>query len=63
MPEVFLSRQPLINRQNRILANRLTLHLPAGATADDVFTYTVSDGKGGFDTAELRIAVRSESVV
>ncbi len=35
MPEVFLSRQPLINRQNRILANRLTLHLPAGATADD----------------------------
>ena len=34
-------------------ANALAL----GATADDVFTYTVSDGKGGFDTAELRIAV------
>ena len=31
--------------------------LALGATADDVFTYTVSDGKGGFDTAELRIAV------
>ena len=31
--------------------------LAAGANADDVFTYTVSDGKGGFDTAELRIAV------
>ena len=28
-----------------------------GTSADDVFTYTVSDGKGGFDTAELRIAV------
>ena len=34
-------------------ANALAL----GATADDVFTYTVSDGKGGFDTAELHIAV------
>ena len=27
MPDVFISRQPLINRQNRILANRLSLHL------------------------------------
>lgn len=29
MPQVFISRQPLVNRQNRILANRLTL-LPVG---------------------------------
>ena len=32
MPDVFISRQPLINRQNRILANRLSLHLLNGAT-------------------------------
>jgi EAL and modified HD-GYP domain-containing signal transduction protein len=36
MPEAFLSRQPLINRQNRILANRLSLHLPSGAGPRDV---------------------------
>ncbi len=35
MPEVFISRQPLINRQNRILANRLSLHLLNGATTQD----------------------------
>lgn len=35
MPDVFISRQPLINRQNRILANRLTLHLLGGATTED----------------------------
>ena len=35
MPEVFISRQPLINRQNRILANRLSLHLLNGATPRD----------------------------
>ncbi|MDR2450800.1 MAG: HDOD domain-containing protein [Candidatus Accumulibacter sp.] len=36
MSEAFLSRQPLINRQNRILANRLSLHLPGGASPRDV---------------------------
>ena len=35
MPDVFISRQPLINRQNRILANRLSLHLLNGATTQD----------------------------
>jgi len=35
MPDVFISRQPLINRQNRILANRLSLHLLKGATTQD----------------------------
>jgi EAL and modified HD-GYP domain-containing signal transduction protein len=35
MPDVFISRQPLINRQNRILANRLSLHLLNGATPRD----------------------------
>ena len=35
MPDVFISRQPLINRQNRILANRLCLHLVGGATTAD----------------------------
>ncbi len=35
MPDVFLSRQPLINRQNKILANRLSLHLLRGATTQD----------------------------
>ncbi|MDR0576746.1 MAG: HDOD domain-containing protein [Candidatus Accumulibacter sp.] len=33
MPDVFISRQPLINRQNRILANRLCLHPLGGAGA------------------------------
>jgi EAL and modified HD-GYP domain-containing signal transduction protein len=36
MSEAFLSRQPLINRQNRILANRLSLHLPGSASPRDV---------------------------
>ena len=31
--------------------------LAAGATASDVFTYTVSDGHGGTDTAQLTITV------
>lgn len=31
--------------------------LKAGATAVDTFTYTVSDGQGGFDKAELSITV------
>jgi EAL and modified HD-GYP domain-containing signal transduction protein len=35
MSDTFLSHQPLINRQNRILANRLCLHLPKGATPHD----------------------------
>ncbi|MDR3300711.1 MAG: HDOD domain-containing protein [Candidatus Accumulibacter sp.] len=35
MPDIFISRQPLINRQNRILANRLNLHLLNGATSRD----------------------------
>lgn len=35
MPEVFVSRQPLVNRQSKIIATRLTLHLPAGATTRD----------------------------
>ncbi|MDR0378545.1 MAG: HDOD domain-containing protein [Candidatus Accumulibacter sp.] len=35
MPDIFISRQPLINRQNRILANRFNLHLPRGATSRD----------------------------
>jgi hypothetical protein len=26
MPEVFISRQPLVNRQSKIIATRLTLH-------------------------------------
>lgn len=35
MTEVFLSRQPLVNRQNRIIASRLTLHLGShGDTRD-----------------------------
>ena len=31
--------------------------LPVGATVDDVYTYTISDGNGGSDTAELRITI------
>ncbi len=38
MPDVFISRQPLINRQNRILANRLSLHLLNGTTTQDAAT-------------------------
>jgi EAL and modified HD-GYP domain-containing signal transduction protein len=36
MPDIFFSRQPLINRQNRILANRFSLHLLNGAAPCDV---------------------------
>jgi EAL and modified HD-GYP domain-containing signal transduction protein len=36
MSDIFISHQPLINRQNRILANRLGLRLPNGATPREV---------------------------
>ena len=32
MPDVYISRQPLINRQSKIIANRLTLHASSGDT-------------------------------
>ncbi len=35
MPDVFISRQPLVNRQSKIIANRLTLHFGGGATTRD----------------------------
>jgi c-di-GMP-related signal transduction protein len=35
MPDVFISRQPLVNRQSKIIANRLTLHFDGGATTSD----------------------------
>jgi EAL and modified HD-GYP domain-containing signal transduction protein len=35
MPDVFISRQPLVNRQSKIIATRLTLHLDDGATTID----------------------------
>ena len=35
MPDVYLSRQPLVNRQSKIIATRLTLHLGPGATTSD----------------------------
>ena len=35
MPDVYLSRQPLVNRQSKIVATRLTLHLGSGATTGD----------------------------
>ena len=35
MPDVYLSRQPLVNRQSKIIATRLTLHLRSGATTGD----------------------------
>ena len=35
MPEVFISRQPLVNRQSKIIATRLTLHPQGGATLKD----------------------------
>ncbi|MBA3995767.1 MAG: histidine kinase [Candidatus Accumulibacter sp.] len=34
MSDVFISRQPLVNRQSRIIATRLTLHLGGGSTQD-----------------------------
>ncbi|WP_301103033.1 HDOD domain-containing protein [Propionivibrio sp.] len=35
MPDVYISRQPLVNRQSKIIATRLTLHLEPGATTKD----------------------------
>ncbi|MEI7429209.1 MAG: HDOD domain-containing protein [Betaproteobacteria bacterium] len=35
MPNVYISRQPLVNRQSKIIANRLTLHFEDGATTRD----------------------------
>ena len=35
MPDVYISRQPLVNRQSKIIAMRLTLHLDDGATTID----------------------------
>ncbi|MDR1934719.1 MAG: HDOD domain-containing protein [Candidatus Accumulibacter sp.] len=35
MSDIFISRQPLINRQNRILGNRLNMHPRSGATPRD----------------------------
>lgn len=34
MPDIYISRQPLVNRQSKIIANRLTLHMD-GASTDD----------------------------
>ena len=38
MPDVFISRQPLVNRQSKIIATRLTLHLSDGAMTHDAAT-------------------------
>jgi c-di-GMP-related signal transduction protein len=35
MPDVYISRQPLVNRQSKIIAMRLTLHLDDEATTKD----------------------------
>ena len=35
MPDVFISRQPLVNRQSKIIATRLTLHFSEGARTQD----------------------------
>ena len=35
MPDVYITRQPLVNRQSKIIATRLTLHLSEGATNKD----------------------------
>ena len=35
MPDIYISRQPLVNRQSKIIATRLTLHLDRGATTRD----------------------------
>lgn len=42
MSQVFISRQPLVNRQNRILANRLTL-LPVGEVKATDIAETMED--------------------
>ena len=36
MPELFISRQPLVNRQSKIIATRLSLHSDGSATPLDV---------------------------
>ena len=36
MSNVYISRQPLVNRQSKIIANRLSLHLNGGTTQDAV---------------------------
>jgi len=36
MPDVYISRQPLVNRQSKIIANRLTLHLAGASTREAV---------------------------
>lgn len=35
MPDVYISRQPLVNRQSKIIATRLTLHFDDGASTKD----------------------------
>lgn len=35
MPSIYISRQPLVNRQSKIIANRLSLHFADGATTKD----------------------------
>ena len=35
MNRIFMSRQPLLNRQSRVIASRLTLHLQQGASMHD----------------------------
>lgn len=35
MPDIFISHQPLVNRQSRIIATRLTLHPGAGGSTKD----------------------------
>jgi len=35
MPDVYISRQPLVNRQSKIIATRLSLHLTDGASTGD----------------------------
>ncbi|GHU38160.1 hypothetical protein AGMMS50256_37060 [Betaproteobacteria bacterium] len=61
MPDTFLSHQPLINRQNRILANRLCLRLPDGATPRDV-TSTLENLADVWPTGEKPIFINSGQV-
>lgn len=35
MPDIYVTRQPLVNRQSKIIATRLTLHFDDGATTKD----------------------------
>lgn len=43
------------------LSNDTVWQLPAGNKLTDTFTYTVSDGEGGFATAELVITINGQS--